>query len=140
MAYSGEQITISAKLASAVGAYLPVFAPVGSSRDEVVVPAGSVNHEVIGLTRATVGTYNEAAPIVVFGIAKAYAAASIGAGALVGVGSTNGRLIPVIPAGLSTALGSALGAAGLKFAVGRSLHAVAADGAFSVLVDPRQII
>lgn len=140
MAYTGDQITVSAKLASAVGAYLPVFAPVGSSRDETVVPAGSQNHEVIGLTRATVGTYGEAAPIVVFGIAKAYAAASIGAGALVGVGSTNGRLIPIVPSGLSTALGSALGAAGLRFAVGRALHAVAADGIFSVLVDPRQVI
>ena len=140
MAYTGDQLTHSFRFASAMGAYLPVFAPIASSRDEVVVPAASLNHDIIGITRATVGTYNEAAAVVVGGVAKAIAAASLGAGARVAIGSTNGRLIPITPSGISTALGSALGAAGARFVVGRALHAAADGGIFSVLVAPEQVI
>jgi hypothetical protein len=140
MAYTGDQITRSFKFASAIGAYRPVFMPLASSRDETVVPADSNTQDVIGLTRATVGTYGEAAAVVVGGVAKAIAAASLGAGVRVAIASTNGALGPLTPSGLSTALGSALGAAGARFVVGRSLHAAAAGAVFSVLLDPGQII
>lgn len=140
MAYTGKQESQSLKVASAMGAYLPVFMPIASSVDETVVPANSVTQDVVGLTRATVGTYGVPAAIVVGGIAKAVAAASLGAGARVGIASTNGALGPVTPSGLSTALGSALGAAGARFQVGRALHAAAAGAFFSVLLDPAEII
>jgi len=140
MAYHGDRVTHSFKFASAMGAYLPVFMPLASSRDEVVVSAGTYGIDAVGITLATVGTYNEAAPVVVGGVAKVQAAASLGAGVRVAIGSTNGRMIPLTPSGLSTALGSAIGAAGLRFSIGRSLHAAADGNFFSVLLNPEQII
>lgn len=140
MPYTGDQDALSLKVASAMGAYLPVFMPLASPLRETVVPAASVNQDVIGLTRATVGTYGKAEPIVVRGIAEGLAAASIGAGALVGIASTNGALGPIVPSGLSTALGSALGAQTLRYVVGRSLHNVAAGETFSLFLNPSEVI
>lgn len=140
MAYTGDQVTHSFKFASAMGAFLPVRPlPPGSSLDETVIPAASINDQVIGLTRGTVGTYGLADAVVVGGVAKAVAAASLGAGAYVGIASTNGALGPVGPSGLPAHVGSG-GAIEPKFKVGVSLHDAAAGGTFSVLVDPDQII
>lgn len=140
MAYTGDQQTLSLVFASAMGQYLPVFMNLASSRDRVAVPAGTIADDVIGLTRATVGTYGLAETVVVGGFAKAIAAASLGAGARVAVGSTNGKLIPITPSGIGTGLGSALGAADIRYMIGRSLEAAAAGAIFTVLLDPGQVV
>lgn len=127
--------------ASALNQFVPVTPLAGpSSLDDNVIRAGSVNDLPLGFTVATVPTYSTVFAALIGGIAKGIAAASLGNGALVGVGSTNGHLIPISASGLSTALGSALGAAGVRWAVGISLED-AADGAeFKVLLQPAQVI
>lgn len=126
--------------ASAVGAWVPVFQPLASSRDEYVVPAATNSQDIIGLTIATAATYNDPVAVVTRGRAKAIAAASVGAGARVGIASANGALGPLTPSGVSTALGSALGGAGVRFQVGRSLKAYASGDVMTVLLDPAQIV
>src|SRR6476469_9824514 len=89
--------------ASAIGQYLPVT-PVtaASALTDAVQQAASLNDLPLGFT-----TVNVASPgpvgVLISGIAIGVAAASLGAGCQVGVGSSNGRLVPVNPSGLSTA-------------------------------------
>ena len=127
--------------ASAINQFVPVtLLGAASSIDDNVIRAGSVNQFPIGFTIATVPSAGNPVSVLLGGIAKAIAAASLGNGAQVAVGSTNGRLIPLLASGLSTAIGSALGAAGLRFSVGFALED-AADGAeFKVLLNPIQIV
>lgn len=130
--------------ASAIRAYVPiafVVAGAGSQVSETVLPAGSVNDYPFGITSATVATAGDPVSYWQHGdIAKCIAGASIGAGALVGIGSTNGILIVVAPSGLSTALGSAVGANGLRYAVGVALKNAAAADKFPVSIRPQQVI
>lgn len=125
--------------ASQIGAYLPVFQNIASSRDDYVVPQTVVNGEIIGLTIATVPTYGDPVAVVLSGRAKAICAASVGAGALVGVASTNGALGPVLPSGITAHIGSG-GDVAARYAVGRTLKAYAAGDVMTVIVDPRQVI
>ena len=140
MAYKNPGLTLPMTAASAIGAHLPVFMNIASSRDEVVVLAVANTSDVIGMTQATVASAGYEVGVVVSGVAKAIAAASLGAGVRVAVASTNGALGPLQPSGIATALGSALGAAGARFVVGRSLTAAAAGDIFSILLDPCEII
>lgn len=130
------------KAASAFANWVPVaFLAAASALSETIVRAGSVNEFPIGLSRATVASPGDPAQVAFIGeSAKGVAGASMGAGAPVAVGSVNGILIPVLGSGLSTALGSALGAAGIRWSVGITLkNAVAAD-VIPVYVMPDQII
>lgn len=127
--------------ASAIGQYVPVtLLGAASSLDDTVIRAGSVNEFPVGFTIATIATYGNPVSVLLGGIAKGIAAASLGNGAQVAVGSTNGRLIPLLASGLSTAIGSALGAAGLRFSVGFALEDAVDGGEFKVLLNPIQIV
>ncbi|MCL4836422.1 MAG: hypothetical protein KJ058_00465 [Thermoanaerobaculia bacterium] len=139
MAYRGEQEVITLTVGSLIGAHLPVFLPIASSRDRVAVPVASGNEDVIGLTIATGASVGNTVGVAVAGYAKAVAAASLGAGCRVGVASTNGALGPVGASGLAAHVASA-GAVEPKFQVGRALEAAAAGAIFTVLVDPQQIL
>lgn len=141
MAHFSDQDVWPVTAASAIGAYLPVRGLGGaSSVDERVIGAASVNEEVVGFTIATVATGGDPAQVAFRGKVKAIALASLGAWANVGVASTNGKLGPIAVGGLSTALGSALGAAGLRFQVGIALEAAAAGDVFTVLLRPCEVV
>lgn len=123
--------------ASAIGAFAPVKqlgAP--SARDGYVTLAASLNDDVIGFTVATVATANGEVAVVFGGVAKAVAAASLGAGARVAVGSSNARLIPLSPSGGP----ASANLVAVRFAVGRALAAAADGQTFSVLLQPEQLI
>lgn len=141
MAHAQEGFRIPLLAASALAQYVPVMGvPPGSSLSETVYRAGSLNDMPIGLTTATVASAGFEVSVQVDGVQKGIAGASLGAFTPVGVGSTNGILIPIVPSGLSTALGSAVGAAGVRWKVGMSLKNAVAGDYFPVLIDPDQII
>ncbi len=141
MAHNVEGFRIPMKAASAISQYVPVTPlPAASALSETVYAAGSVNDMPLGFTTATVASPGDPVSVQFSGVVKGVAGASLGAGAPVAVGSTNGILIPLLPSGLSTALGSAIGAAELRWSVGVALkNAVAAD-LFPVLLKAAQII
>lgn len=123
------------KCASAMGAYLPIqFLQGGSSLTETVIQAATYNVPQFGLSAATV--INPGDPIEIWqphDVGKGIAGASMGAGALVGVGSTNGVL------GLVTAV--AAGPTGPpKFALGWLMQNAAVGDEVSVYIDPKQIL
>lgn len=134
MAHKTEGFTLPLKAASAIAQYVPVTpVPAGSSLSETVYRAGSVNDMPLGMTIATIATYGLEVAVVVNGVVKGVAGASLGAGALVGVGSTNGILIPLVPSAAATAMA-------LRWAVGVALKNAAAADYFPVLVKPDQIV
>jgi hypothetical protein len=93
-----------------------------------VVPVATNTGEPFGVALAT-GLQGKAVTIEELGsVVKVPAGASLGAGADVGVASTNGALGPV-----SAASGSVV------HAVGKSLSAAAAGEQFSLYVRPRQL-
>ena len=128
MAYYDHGKTLSLKAGSAMGQGVVVHMPLASPINETVIPAASVNHQALGLTIATVGSYGHEVAVLISGIGKARAAASLGAGAPVGAASTNGALGPVVAA-----------SAGI-WAAGRALTSAAAGEYFACLVGPRQIV
>ncbi len=93
-----------------------------------VVPVATSNGEPLGVALAT-GLQGKPVTIELNGsIVKVVAGGSIGAGADVGVASTNGSLGPV-----SGASGSVV------FTVGKAMSAAAAGESFSLYVRPRQL-
>lgn len=119
--------------ASALLPYRPVSLLGGASAlDDTVVRSGSVNDLTIGFTVASAAA-GAVTAILLGGIAKAVAAASLGNGALVGVGSTNGRLIPLVPSAAATAMA-------LRYVVGVALEDAVDAGEFKVLLRPSQLI
>lgn len=134
MAYTNHGERLSLKAASAIAQNVPVmFLPGGSALDLTVQRAGSVNDIAVGMTIATVASYGDPVAVVVSGEAKAIAGASLGAGALVGVGSTNGILIPQSPSAAATAME-------LRTIVGRALVNAAAGDVFTIQVKAEQIV
>ncbi len=126
--------TLELKAASAIAQWVPaMFLPGGSALDLTVHRAGSLNDIAVGMTIATVASPGEPVELVVSGQAKAIAGASLGAGALVGVGSTNGVLIPQTPSVLATAMA-------LRTIVGRALANAVAGDVFTIQVKPEQIV
>lgn len=94
-----------------------------------VVPIATNNVRPLGVVGDASVAQGEA--ITVYGqhnIVKVKACASLGAGAEVGVGSTNGQL---------NAIAAASGVT--RWAVGQSLSAAGAGEVFSLLVHPRQL-
>lgn len=119
--------------ASALIPYQPVSLLGGASAlDDTVVRSGSVNDLPIGFTIASIAA-GAVGAILLGGVAKGVAAASLGNGALVGVGSTNGRLIPLVPSAAATAMA-------LRYVVGVALEDAADAGEFKVLLRPSQLI
>lgn len=113
--------------ASAIVPLRPV--KLDSAANRQVILASGVGHEPQGVTGDATALQGES--VTVYGrgaIVAAVAAASLGAGADVGIGSTNGALGPIS------------GASGVtKWAVGKSVESAAAGEKFSVYVDPRQL-
>lgn len=130
------------KAASAIAQFAPVsFLPAGSALSEVVYRTGSLIEMSIGLAFATVASPGDPVTLIHPGeVGKGIAGASLGAGAPLVVGSTNGILIPQLASGLSTALGSALGALAARWSVGIAVKNAAAGDIFPVYVKPDQII
>lgn len=127
------------KAASAMGAYLPVTLSLGGSLgaspvSETVRLAPSSNFPLIGMSAATVVTAGDAIELFQRGdVGKGIAGASIGAGAFVGVGSSNGVLAPILPVDA--------GPSGLpRFALGICLSNAAAGDFISIEINPGQII
>lgn len=138
MSWKNEKLILPKIAASAIAQYVVVTNDL--TTDEQVITAGSSNVEAIGITNATVPTWALAAGVVVEGVTKVLVVASTGAGARVGVASSNGGVGPVIGSGMATALGSALGAAGARYAIGTLQEARAAGEFGSVHLDPRQVV
>lgn len=126
--------------ASAMSAFVPVFMPLASSRDNVVVPLATNNVLPIGFTHASVASAGDPVQINLSGRSKAIAAASFGAGAEVGVASTNGALGPLLPSGVLPSFGASAGLQLPRFVLGFSPVAQAAGDVFTVILRPRQII
>lgn len=142
MAHSQLEGRVPLKAASAIKAYVPVkFPDPASALSETVFAAGTWQDFAIGITSATVASPGDPVSYWQHGdVAKCIAGASLGAGAHVSLGSTNGVLAPLLASGLSTALGSAVGAAGVRWSVGVALKNAAPGDFFPVLIQLRQII
>lgn len=114
-------------VASDIQANRPV--KIDTAADRQVVAAASVNDRVHGFIDSATHLQGEA--VTVYGqgaVVSVVAAASLGAGAAVGVASTNGAIGPVS------------GASGLtKYEAGVSVESAAAGEKFSLYVNPRQI-
>lgn len=134
MAHYNHGETLEVKAASAIAQWVPaMFLPAASALDLTVHRAGSLNDIAVGMTIATGASPGDPLTLVVSGQAKAVAGASLGAGALVGVGSTNGILIPQAPSAVATAMA-------LRTVVGRALVNAAAGDVFAIQVKPEQIV
>jgi hypothetical protein len=105
----------------------------GSARDEAIHPAASLNIHVLGVARATCATPGLPVEVALDGFVKVVACGSLGAGAIVGVGSTNGRLIPQVPSAAATAMA-------VRWIVGTAETAAADAGIFTVRLKPDQIV
>lgn len=142
MAHKTEGFTFPAKAASAIGMYVPVrfvgdpHITGGSALSETVMRAGSYNELAIGMSIATIATYGLEAAVLVQGVGKGVAGASLGAGAPVAVGCTNGILIPL----LATGGPASANLVGPRFSVGIALKNAAAGDIFPVLIKPDQIV
>lgn len=137
MAHNIEGPKVPMKAASAIAQYVPVTpVPAGSSLSETVYRAGSINDYPLGFTIATVGTYGQEVSVQYSGVVKAVAGASLGAGALLGVGSTNGILIPMTPSNIA----SAANGTGVRWSAAVALKNAAAGDIMPVLVKADQII
>lgn len=129
------------KAASAMRAYAPIAFVVagagGSVLSETVLPAGSFNDFAFGITSATVASAGD--PVSYWSphdVGKGIAAASLGAGAFVVVGSSNGVLIPLTPSwGASVAA-----AAAPRYRVGIALKNAVAGDFFPVYISPQQLL
>lgn len=123
--------------ASLISAYMPVsFLQAGSALSETVIQTATWNIIQLGLTLATVASVGDPVTLAYPNeVAKAFAGASLGAGCLVAVGSTNGVLAPVTPSGAASAA-----AYPLRYAVGYAVSNAAAGDEFSVLIAPQQVV
>lgn len=120
------------KAASAIMQWVPVIGLEGtSSIDETVIRAGSTNQYPIGMTIASVASPGDPVTVVIEGRTKGIAGASLGAFTPVGVGSTNGILIPLARGAV---------ASNILNQVGISMQAALVGDIFTILVKPGQII
>lgn len=121
--------------ASAIGQYLCVTPD--TTTDNQVTVASTPNLDCIGVTyTASLATYGYACNVAVEGEVKVWFAASTGAGARVGVASTNGAVGPVNPSGPAP---SGAGTARI-YSVGFTETAHAAGDLGTIHLDPRQIV
>lgn len=124
------------KAASAMGEFIVVqFLQGGSALSETVQAQATWNVLPWAITAATV--INPGDPVEVFqagDVGKGIAGASLGAGADIGVGSTNGVLAPI------TQNASANYGARAAYAIGVALSNAAPGDIFSVAINPRQVV
>lgn len=137
MAHNINPNTIPLKAASAIGQYVPVaFLAGGSALSETVIRAGSINDDVVGMTIATVASPGDEVAVAFSGQVKGIAGASLGAGARVAVGSTNGILIPLAASGGP----ASVNVVATRYSVGRAAKNAAAGDLFPVILQPEQIV
>lgn len=137
MAYTQTKMggRVPLKAASGMGAFVPVqFLQGGSALGETVIQSATWNVMPFALSQATVASAGD--PIEIFqqgDVGKGVAGASLGAGAQVGVGSTNGVLAPLAPV--------AAGPSGLpRWAIGVAVSNAAPGDIFSVYINPAQVV
>lgn len=142
MAHLNESAGQPFKAASAIAQWVPVIGLEGSSSiDETVIRAGSYNQFPIGMSIASAASPGDPITVVTEGRVKAIAAASLGAFTPVGVGSTNGHLIPLARGAGGQVGPSAHVATVLQInQVGIAMTAAADGDVFTILVDPLQIV
>jgi len=137
MAFENSNFAKSYKAASAVNAGQPVMLlgalTPGSAVNETIVPAGSSNLDVLGVARASVAAGGAVDVDLPPGFVKVIAAASLGAGARVAVGSTNGRVVPA-------ALAFSGSTAAVKAVVGIAETSAVDGDIFTIQLRPEQII
>lgn len=137
MAHKTERFVLPLRIASAIAQYVPVTFQSPSAQSEMVIRAGSINDDVIGMSIATGASPGDVIGVQsIPGVAKGIAGASMGAGARVGVGCVNGILIPL----LASNLASSAAGTGFRFAVGRTLKNAVAGDIIPVLLQPEQIV
>lgn len=134
MAHFQHEIVYPGKTASAVPQYMPLTKTLAVD-EQFQVPSSSLER-IVGFSLATTASPGGDVAVVVAGWAKAIAAASLGAGAHVILGSINGAMIGVIPSGVASALGVTQAP---RFSVGIALTNAAAGQVFSVLLQPGEI-
>jgi hypothetical protein len=141
MAHSDNDPGLPFIAASAMGQGVVVFMNVASARNETVIPADSSARDPLGITIASIATYGQEVAVITHRVAKARAAASVGAGARVHAASTNGALGPVTASAFfGASQGPSAGLVAAKFSVGKALTSAAAGEYFACLVDPQQIV
>lgn len=134
MAFTDHKLVLPGNAASAIGQYLAVkLNP--AVNDQYVLAASSLD-DVYGLTIATSASAGSDCAVVVMGVAKALCMASLGAGAIVAVGSANGQLGPIAASGVASSLGNVQLP---RFAIGRSLENAQPGQIFSVYLKPGEI-
>lgn len=134
MAQNINPLTWPMKAASAIAQYVPVmFLAGGSALSEVVMRAGSINDDAFGMTIATIASPGDETAVAYSGEVKGVAGASLGAGARLGVGSTNGILIPLSPS-------AAAAPTAARYVIGRAAKNAAAGDIFPVILEPQQFI
>lgn len=122
---------------SAIGQGVVAVMPLASGgAGETVIPApsGGFAGKVVGITQATQPSAGYEVAIVMSGVAKARAAASLGAGAWVGAASTNGALGPVLPSA-----GAQASSGVIRQVVGYAKEAAAAGEYFACVIEPALI-
>lgn len=135
MAWNNVLRSLPKIAASALNQYVCVTND--ATTDNQVSVASTPNLDAIGVVyQATVPTYGYAVNIAVEGEVKVYFAASTGAGARVGVASTNGAVGPVNPSGPAP---SGAGTARI-YSIGFTESPHAAGDLGTVHLDPRQIV
>ncbi len=120
--------------ASVISAKVPVTMVGGAS--QTIVRTGSINELSIGFAVKAVASPGNTAEVLVTGIIDAVAAASLGAGARVAVGSTNGRLIPLAASGGP----ASANLVAVRYTVGVALENAADAGSFKCLINPSQVV
>ena len=137
MAHIQEGQRIPLKAASGIAQYVPVTPlPAGSAVSETVYRAGSINDLPLGFTTATVASPGDEVSVAFSGVIKGIAGASLGAGAVVGVGSTNGVLAPFAASGGAASVNQVA----VRWGVGIALKNAAAGDVFPVLLKIDQIV
>lgn len=141
MAHNVDGFRLPMRAASAIAQYVPVaavgdqFNRAGSALSETIIRAGSFNEFPLGFTTATGASPGQDISVQVTGVVKGIAGGSLGAGALLAVGSTNGILIPRSPSG-GPASANLLR---VEWVVGYALKNAAAGDLFPVVIKPDQI-
>lgn len=134
MSFENHKHVLSGNGASPIGQYLAVKINPGNN-NQFIIAASSLD-PAVGLTIATVPSSGADCAVVFGGIAKGIAMASLGAGALVGVGSSNGQLNSLAASGVASALGNIQSP---RWALGYALENAVAGQVFAVLLDRKEI-
>lgn len=142
MAHADHGQVLPFTAASAIGQGVVAVMPFASPADEKVIAqaSGGFAGRVVGITVATGASPGDSVAVVYNGVAKARAAASLGAGAPVGAASVNGALGPIMPSGVLASFGASAGLQPARYAVGYAKENAGAGEFFAVVLEPHNVI